>query len=196
MEHGFTGHEHYDRFVKVRGERYLRKQDPSTANFQLTSHLSPFPFYDPDGNFFVFDSWIVGFVSSLVKNGSLKQSWNDANQRAANDLKIWGGLFVTDSNKSFLSRSWEFVSRFTWQLPQTFVGWGLSQTKNLVGAVDRGRYICLLSVHQVYVVQPETETIDCFGQKRKPTNEQNGISNYIMKVIGISLRTLTLHIKL
>ena len=49
MEHGFTGHEHYDRFVKVRGERGKVKGTFGSKTLQqlisnspLTFPLSPF----------------------------------------------------------------------------------------------------------------------------------------------------------
>lgn len=48
-----------------------------------------------------------------------------------NSLKIWGGLFRTDSNKNFWGRTWEFLSRFTWQLPQTFLGFEVAHGYNM-----------------------------------------------------------------
>jgi hypothetical protein len=38
------------------------------------------------------------------------------------DFPIDMGLFKTDPNKSTGGRIWEFISRFTWQLPQTLLG--------------------------------------------------------------------------
>lgn len=46
-----------------------------------------------------------------------------------------GGLFRTDSNKSFWGRTWEFISRFTWQLPQTFLGYEMAHGYNMFGNV-------------------------------------------------------------
>lgn len=45
------------------------------------------------------------------------------------------GLFKTDPNKNFWGRSWELISRFTWQAPQTAVGYTLSGGHNLFGGV-------------------------------------------------------------
>jgi hypothetical protein len=95
---------------------------------------NPLVYVDETGEFFVIDSWIAGLFS-----GGLKE----ANKRAKNDLKIWGGLFTTDKNKSFFGQVWEIVSRFTYQLPQTIGGWGTAHAHNtfgLRGGVDRVDY--------------------------------------------------------
>ena len=87
---------------------------------------------DPDGEFFIIDSWIFGFIHGLFSTG--KDRWKtairSANEHAMNDMKIWGGFFATNSNLSFVGRVSEFVSRMTWQLPQTLLGFGYSQLCN------------------------------------------------------------------
>ena len=57
-----------------------------------------------------------------------------------NSFKISNGLFVTDPNKSFWGRTWEFFSRVTWQSPQTAIGFSGSQGTNLCGFVNRVGY--------------------------------------------------------
>lgn len=57
-----------------------------------------------------------------------------------NELKIIGGLFSLDSNKSYWGKAWEFVSRFTWQLPQTVLGSTYSNFSNWAWQVDRVEY--------------------------------------------------------
>lgn len=47
------------------------------------------------------------------------------------------GLFRTDSKRAVLGRLWQLFSRFTWELPQTFVGWFYSVGRALVGQIDR-----------------------------------------------------------
>lgn len=47
------------------------------------------------------------------------------------------GLFLTDSRRSLLGRFWQLFSRFTWELPQTLVGWVYSVIRALAGKVDR-----------------------------------------------------------
>ena len=103
-----------------------------TQNFNRYSYCmnNPLKYTDPDGEFFIIDSWLAGFVCKLIQTGSVKQSWKEANKRAGNDAKIWGGLFVTDPNKSFLERVVELTSRLSWQAPQTFVGWFWSINTN------------------------------------------------------------------
>lgn len=63
---------------------------------------------------------------------------------AWNDLKIWGGLFNTDNNKTFGGQVWELVSRFTWQAKQTVIGFFVAQTMNtlhLAGGVQDVDYL-------------------------------------------------------
>jgi hypothetical protein len=85
---------------------------------------NPLKYTDPSGEFFIIDSWIVGLISG---------GWKEANKRALNDIKVWGGLFASDPNKSFGGRVWETISRFTWQLPQTLGGFITSHTYNTIG---------------------------------------------------------------
>ena len=51
--------------------------------------------------------------------------------------QITRGLFLTDHHRSPWGRVWQLFSRFTWELPQTFVGWLYSVMRALVGYVDR-----------------------------------------------------------
>jgi len=137
---GFTGHEHLQWFdlINMNGRLYdpLIARFLSPDNFVQTPDFSqgfnrytyclnnPLKYNDPDGEFFIIDSWLVGLFSG---------GWKEANKRAGNDAKIWGGLFVSDPNKGFLGRVWETISRFTWQLPQTIGGWGTAQAYNTLG---------------------------------------------------------------
>ena len=146
---GFTGHEHYDRFKIINANARLYdpvigrffSPDPFvqapdfTQNYNRYSYClnNPVMYSDPNGEFVIVDSWIVGFVSKLFETSSLKQSWQEANKRAINDVKIWGGLFAMDPNKNFWGKIGEVVSRFTWQVPQTFVGWLVAESCNTLG---------------------------------------------------------------
>lgn len=47
------------------------------------------------------------------------------------------GLFLTDPKRSVIGRVWQLFSRFTWELPQTLVGWLFSLGRALAGKVDR-----------------------------------------------------------
>ncbi len=137
---GFTGHEHLLWFdlINMNGRLYdpLIARFLSPDNFVQAPDLSqafnrysyclnnPLKYTDPSGEFFIIDSWLIGLFSG---------GWKEANKRAANDIKIWGGLFASDPNKGFLGRVWETISRFTWQLPQTIGGWGTAQACNTLG---------------------------------------------------------------
>jgi|GEM_PF-1105106 len=93
--------------------------------------------------FFIADSWLTGFTYGLCtsREHRLKSAWQRANRTAANDAKIWAGLFVSDPNKKAGGRLWETVSRFTWQLPQTVVGLGYTHFENTIaGNVDTVRF--------------------------------------------------------
>lgn len=74
---------------------------------------NPLIFADESREFFVLDSFIAGLFIG---------GWDKAVQMAKNDLKIWGGLFTSDPNKSVMGRVWEVVSRFIWQPLQTIGG--------------------------------------------------------------------------
>ena len=51
--------------------------------------------------------------------------------------QLFRGLFLTDPHRSLWGRVWQLLSRFTWELPQTFVGWLYSVMRALAGRVDR-----------------------------------------------------------
>ena len=57
-----------------------------------------------------------------------------------NDIKISAGLFTSDRNKNFWGQTWEVVSRFTKQLPQTVVGNVYSTFSNYAWQVDKVDY--------------------------------------------------------
>ena len=51
--------------------------------------------------------------------------------------KITRGLFLTDKKRSIGGRIWQLFSRFTWELPQTLVGWLYSANRALFGQVNQ-----------------------------------------------------------
>lgn len=51
--------------------------------------------------------------------------------------QITRGLFLTDTKRSVWGRVWQLFSRFTWELPQTLVGWLYSLGRVFAGQVDR-----------------------------------------------------------
>lgn len=52
-------------------------------------------------------------------------------------LYITQGLFHTDPKRTAWGRVWQLVSRFTWELPQTLLGWLFSLARALAGRVER-----------------------------------------------------------
>jgi len=98
---------------------------------------NPLIYTDPSGEWFIIEDWIIGGIRGLF-NG--KGFIKGANEQAMNAIKIWGGLFKTDSNEDFKNRSWQLISRFTWEVPQTVIGLFYSLTRNTFGCVDRVDY--------------------------------------------------------
>lgn len=52
-------------------------------------------------------------------------------------FQLTRGLFLTDPKRPAIGRVWQLFSRFTWELPQTIVGWLFSVTRALAGRVDK-----------------------------------------------------------
>jgi hypothetical protein len=135
----------YDPFTSsfLSVDNYVQNPD-YTQSFNRYAYClnNPLKYTDPEGEFFVLDSWLSGFFQGYFSTDVNKFSsgWEKGKQLAQNDKKIWGGLFQTDSNKGFFGKSWELISRVTWQLPQTILGFGFTQISNLGGQVDNVDY--------------------------------------------------------
>jgi len=141
FDRGYTGHEHLDVFglINMNGrmydpmlgrflspDNYVQSPD-YTQNFNRYSYVlnNPLKYTDPSGEFFIIDSYIVGFIDGFFSTGSnrLATAYNESQKRGNNDIKITLGLFATDPNKTFGGQVWEIISRVTWQAPQTTGGW-------------------------------------------------------------------------
>ena len=81
---------------------------------------------------FIVDSYVIGWVTGLCTGKG--QRWKCANElagrKAKYDVKIWGGLFVTDSNKTVARKTGELFSRFLYETPQTIGGFLTAQFYN------------------------------------------------------------------
>ena len=78
-------------------------------------------------------------INSLFMLG--KSSGNSGNPNIVRNMwRINNSLFVTNKNKSFGGRVWEFFFRFTWEVPQTSIGYYYTQGRNMIGRVDRVDY--------------------------------------------------------
>lgn len=158
IDRGFTGHEHLYGFglINMNGrmydpvmssflsvDRYV--QDPENSqNFNRYAYClnNPLRYTDPSGEFAILDAWLSGFIQGFFSadENRLSNGWNKANQLAANDAKILGGLFIPDMNKGFFGRHWQVLSRLTWEAPQTTLGSNISLVNNLFGQVDKVEY--------------------------------------------------------
>lgn len=93
--------------------------------------------------FFIVDSWLTGFVSGFfsTKEHRFRAAWKEASHRAGSDAKIWGGLVISDTNRSGIGRCGEVLSRLTYQLPQTTGGFLTAHVYNtILGKVNKVEY--------------------------------------------------------
>lgn len=152
---GFCGHEElpslglidmngrmYDpcvgRFVSP--DPYVQAPDLS-QNFNRYSYClnNPLSYKDETGEFFLIDDFIIGFFKGLIGG---KAPFKTGAKQFVNSARIWWGLFTTDGNKNFWQKSWEVLSRFTWQAPQTALGLATAHSYNTFGQVQ--------NVHHLY----------------------------------------------
>lgn len=151
------------RFLNV--DPFVQMPD-GTQNYNRYSYClnNPLKYTDPEGEIiFSIITGVVDFFSTALFKGGLDPTSKSARQEAwknydptaswSNTNKAWKiekGLFKTDSDKDFWGRSWELLSRFTWQLPQTAFGYGISDVHNLFGGVKSVDYYGGATVLQSY----------------------------------------------
>ncbi|WP_295729679.1 FG-GAP-like repeat-containing protein [uncultured Muribaculum sp.] len=153
---GFCGHEHLPEFSLINmgarvydpvDMRFL-SPDPLVQNPALPQNFNrysyclnnPINYTDPNGEFFIIDDFIVGFFSSLVTGHGLKTAVREGARRSSLSIKLLGGLFKTGYKHGFWNRTLELFSRFTWQLPQTLLGYEWAAMNNTFGCVDDVQY--------------------------------------------------------
>ncbi len=151
LDRGYTGHEHLSFFGLI--NMNARLYDPLLGRFlspdpyvQMPDFTqaynrygycmnSPLCYVDQSGEFFL--GYTFGFFKGLFTGKNpFKTGW----QSGVNEVKLWGGLFTTDSRKNFGGQAWEMISRFTWQGAQTFFGLGFATVSNWAGQVDEVDY--------------------------------------------------------
>jgi len=145
FDRGYTGHEIMAGFglINMNGrlyDPYLQRflspdpyvQSPEDAqNFNRYSYClnNPLKYTDPSGNFFVWDDYAIGFCKGLFTG---KNPFKEGYKQSKNCVRIYAGLF-NGSPKQILSR-------FTWELPQTMLGFGVALTYNTTGNVNSVSY--------------------------------------------------------
>jgi uncharacterized protein RhaS with RHS repeats len=112
---------------------YVQAPDFSQAFNRYSYCLNnPLKYTDPNGEFLL--SFVTGFFKGLFSGGApFKEGWKSVR----NEWNIYRGLFTTDSNQNgFFEKVGEVFSRFTWQLPQTVLGFTAMYTSNVLTLVD------------------------------------------------------------
>ena len=149
---GYTGHEHLGEFGLI--NMNARLYDPTTGQFlspdpridaaditigynRYTYCLNnPLRYTDENGEFIL--GLLCGFFKGLFLG---KNPFKMAGETFVNEYKIIGGLFNLDWSKGVFSCAAEFVRRFTWELPQTVLGFTASMLFNdFTTRVDRVDY--------------------------------------------------------
>ena len=148
---GYTGHEMLPEYglVNMNGrlydpqigrflspDNYVQLPDLSQSFNRYSYCLNnPLKYTDPDGEVFVF-SFLSGLIKGIGKlvsgHGHWYSPFYEAYKNGANDLKVTWGL-LKGSPKQILSR-------FTWELPQTSLGFLYSSYKLTFHDVDEVRY--------------------------------------------------------
>jgi hypothetical protein len=141
--------------VFISPDKYVQQPDNS-QNYNRYSYCinNPLRYTDPTGYSFLF-GWIpeiIDFVKTVFTGGldptsskARDRAWKRFDPTASwsitnKDMKIDMGLFKTDPHRTLLGKAEELYSRFTWELPQTLLGNGFSQVRNMLGHVDDVSY--------------------------------------------------------
>lgn len=151
FQRGYTGHEILPEYglINMNGrmydpllgrflspDNYVQEPDNS-QNFNRYSYClnNPLKYTDPTGEWLSLSAF-AGFVRGVVKlisgHGSWYTPFYKAYKNVVNDLKIKWGL-LKGSPK-------QIISRFTWELPQTILGYEYSNYRLIVSDVEKVRY--------------------------------------------------------
>lgn len=161
---GYTGHEHLPMFglINMNARLYdpvlgrFLSPDPYVQMLDFTQAFnrysycmnSPLCYVDENGEFFLFA--ILTTIKDFVVNTFVRSwtegfnAWSDKSNwhSTVNAWRITGGLFQ--------GGVWPTISRFTWELPQTYVGHLASQSLNFGNGVREVNYWGGATVVQSY----------------------------------------------
>jgi hypothetical protein len=143
----------YDPFLgrMLSPDNYVQEINNSQSFNRYSYALNnPLKYKDPSGNLFLIDDFFIGFIKGAVLSAFgthegnhrtvLGDAWASATRHTVNSIRIYGGLFTTNPQNGFWSRSWELVSRFTWQMPQQLLGFYSAHAMNMFGTVRSVNY--------------------------------------------------------
>ena len=113
-------------------------QEPhNSQNFNRYTYClnNPLKYTDPDGEFLIlsaFKGFLKGVRKLISGHGKWYSPFYEAYKGGVNDLKVTWGLFK--------GKPLQVLSRFTWELPQTIIGYIYSNIKMALHDVDEVRY--------------------------------------------------------
>ena len=151
LHRGYTGHEMLSEYglINMNGRLYdpligrflspdnYVQQPDNSQNFNRYSYClnNPLKYNDPSGEWLILSA-VSGLIRGAVKlisgHGQWYSPFYDAYKNVANDVKIKWGLFKGSPK--------QILSRFTWELPQTILGYEYSNYRLVVSDIDKVRY--------------------------------------------------------
>ena len=151
LHRGYTGHEMLSEYglINMNGRLYdpligrflspdnYVQQPDNSQNFNRYSYClnNPLKYNDPSGEWLILSA-VSGLIRGAVKlisgHGQWYSPFYNAYKNVANDVKIKWGLFKGSPK--------QILSRFTWELPQTILGYEYSNYRLVVSDIDKVRY--------------------------------------------------------
>jgi len=120
--------------------RWLQVDPKGEAMYGINPYNSmfnnPITYKDPQGDFAFFAGLSNGF-GDLAQGGNFIDGFG---QGFTQSLEITAGIFQWNSDQNFGQNLGNIFSKITWELPQTIVGWTISQVLNGAALVNDVNY--------------------------------------------------------